>query len=145
MFVGSFEGNFSQFPLDVDAAVRQFKASGVTNLLIDVTNNGGTFASRDQILESLTLAAQGGFVCLGMFLYQYLSGTSAGSSYVHRIRNTSSPLIMFFRTYESTSRANPLAQKMVEANIALGLDSSTSFYASDNCKLSRLGHPSHEV
>ncbi len=42
MFVGSFEGDFDQFPLDVDAAVKQFKASGVTNLLIDVTNNGGS-------------------------------------------------------------------------------------------------------
>ncbi|KAH9059208.1 hypothetical protein EDB87DRAFT_1822873 [Lactarius vividus] len=65
MFIGSFEGNFSQFPLDVEAAVRQFTASGVTNLLIDVTNNG---------------VAQGGYVCLGMFLHQFLSGTGAGSS-----------------------------------------------------------------
>jgi len=45
MFVGSFQGTFSQFPLDVEAAVQQFKAAGVTNLLIDVTNNGGSFAS----------------------------------------------------------------------------------------------------
>ena len=44
MFIGSFEGDFNQFQLDVDAAVQQFKASGVTNLLIDVTNNGGSFA-----------------------------------------------------------------------------------------------------
>lgn len=44
MFVGSFEGDFDQFPLDVDAAVTQFKASGVTNLLVDVTNNGGPHA-----------------------------------------------------------------------------------------------------
>ncbi|KAH9048867.1 hypothetical protein EDB84DRAFT_1556539 [Lactarius hengduanensis] len=39
MFVGSFEGDFAQFPLDVDAAVKQFKASGVTNLLIDVDSS----------------------------------------------------------------------------------------------------------
>ena len=43
MFIGSFEGNFSQFQFDVDAAVQQFTASGVTNLIIDVTNNGGSF------------------------------------------------------------------------------------------------------
>jgi len=42
MFVGSFAGDFDQFQLDVDAAVKQFKASGVTNLLIDVTNNDGS-------------------------------------------------------------------------------------------------------
>jgi len=44
MFVGSFGGNFSHFPRDVEAAVNQFKASGVENLLIDVTNNGGSCA-----------------------------------------------------------------------------------------------------
>ena len=48
MFVGSFEDDLNQFPLDVQAAVEQFKASGVTNLLVDVTNNGGlcTFSSQ---------------------------------------------------------------------------------------------------
>lgn len=51
MFIGSFEGNFDQFQLDVDAAVQQFKASGVTNLLIDVTNNGGSFASAIKCLK----------------------------------------------------------------------------------------------
>lgn len=82
MFVGSFEGDFDQFPLDVEAAVLELKASGVTNLLIDLTNNGGTFVC-DQILESLTLAVQGGLVCLGMFFYQYLTGIKGGSPYVH--------------------------------------------------------------
>ena len=43
MFIGSFESeNSDQFPLDIDAAVKEFKSSGVTNLLIDVTNNGGS-------------------------------------------------------------------------------------------------------
>lgn len=46
MFVGSFEGGFSQFQTDVDAAIKQFKSSGVTRVIIDLTNNGGT----DQIL-----------------------------------------------------------------------------------------------
>ena len=41
MFVGSFEGDFEQFQTDTDAAVKQFQASGVTHLLVDLTNNGG--------------------------------------------------------------------------------------------------------
>ncbi|KAF8270054.1 hypothetical protein EI94DRAFT_1723741 [Lactarius quietus] len=97
MFVGSFEGNFFQFPFDVQAAVKQFKASGVTNLLIDVTDNGG------------------GYVDLGFFLHQYLAGTEAG-----------------FPGFQSTSRANPLAQKILKAVIQQGLNSSISFYAPDN-------------
>lgn len=43
MFVGSFEGDFNQFQTDTDAAIKQFKASGVTHLIIDLTNNGGEF------------------------------------------------------------------------------------------------------
>ncbi|KAH9077636.1 hypothetical protein EDB83DRAFT_2514350 [Lactarius deliciosus] len=97
MFVGSFEGDFAQFPLDVDAAVKQFKASGVTNLLIDVTNNGG------------------GFVCLGLFLHQFLAGTQVG-----------------LPGFQSTSRANPLAQKIVKAGIDQGHDDTISFYTPDN-------------
>ncbi|KAH9169340.1 hypothetical protein EDB89DRAFT_1908637 [Lactarius sanguifluus] len=91
MFVGSFEGVFSQFPRDVDAAVKQFKASGVTNLLIDVTNNGG------------------------LFLHQFLAGTQAG-----------------FPGFQTTSRANPLAQKIVKAGIKQRHSSFISFYAPDN-------------
>lgn len=41
MFVGSFGGDFDGFQHDVVAAVTQFKAAGVTHLLIDLTNNGG--------------------------------------------------------------------------------------------------------
>ena len=44
MFVGSFEGDPDQFQHDVDAAINEFKGYGVTNLLIDVTNNGGSHA-----------------------------------------------------------------------------------------------------
>ncbi|KAH8986936.1 hypothetical protein EDB86DRAFT_2206928 [Lactarius hatsudake] len=97
MFVGSFEGVITQFPLDVDAAVKEFKASGVTNLLIDVTNNGG------------------GFVCLGLFLHLFLSGTQIG-----------------LPGFQSTSRVNPLAQKIVKAGIDQGHNGTISFYAPDN-------------
>jgi len=42
MFIGSFEqDDLSLFPADVVAAFDQFKASGVKNILIDVTNNPG--------------------------------------------------------------------------------------------------------
>jgi hypothetical protein len=42
MFVGSFSPNdFDQFQSDVVATTAAFKAAGVTQLLIDLTNNGG--------------------------------------------------------------------------------------------------------
>ncbi|KAH9053619.1 hypothetical protein EDB87DRAFT_1569228 [Lactarius vividus] len=97
MFIGSFLGDPEQFPLDVDAAVKQFKASGVTNLLIDVTDNPG------------------GFLCLALFLHQYLTATGAE-----------------FPGFQTTSRANPLAQKIVKAGIQQRHNSSISVYAPDN-------------
>jgi len=57
MFIGTFaiEGNDdanNQFPADVEAAVNDFKSSGVTNLLIDVTDKGvrGPFQSDVKIV-----------------------------------------------------------------------------------------------
>ncbi|KAG5639741.1 hypothetical protein H0H81_000021 [Sphagnurus paluster] len=42
LFVGSFEpDDFFAFQSDVVAAVKSFKAAGITRLLIDLTNNGG--------------------------------------------------------------------------------------------------------
>ncbi|KAI0251831.1 hypothetical protein BJV78DRAFT_1282078 [Lactifluus subvellereus] len=105
MFVGSFLGNYTQFPIDVEAAVNEFKASGVTNLVIDVTSNGG------------------GFICLAMFLHQYLGGLEAGAS-----------------GFNTTSRANLLAQKIVEAEIAQGLNASFSKYSPDNWAFSNNTH-----
>ncbi len=43
MFVGSFEVDFFQSQIDMATAIDQFYASGVTNLVIDVTNNGGLY------------------------------------------------------------------------------------------------------
>jgi hypothetical protein len=48
MFVGSFDSNdnndtYHYFQVDVRDAINQFKSSGVTNLLIDVTNNDGLY------------------------------------------------------------------------------------------------------
>ncbi|GLB39840.1 hypothetical protein LshimejAT787_0703500 [Lyophyllum shimeji] len=97
MFVGSFGGDFDGFQSDVVSAINSFQKAGVTQLLIDLTNNGG------------------GFVCLGHFLHQYLAGSNIG-----------------YPGFVSTVRANPLAQKIIAADIALGLDSSLTFYSGDN-------------
>ena len=50
MFVGSFEGDFEQFQTDTDAAIKEFQASGVTHLIIDLTNNGG----KNILLDDMT-------------------------------------------------------------------------------------------
>jgi hypothetical protein len=43
MFVGSFGGDsFDGFQADVDTAMKQFKAAGTTQLIIDLSDNGGT-------------------------------------------------------------------------------------------------------
>lgn len=42
MFVGSFEGDFDGFQADVVQAVNGFKQAKITQVLIDLTNNGGT-------------------------------------------------------------------------------------------------------
>ncbi|RDB23935.1 Peptidase S41 family protein ustP [Hypsizygus marmoreus] len=97
MFVGSFGGSFGGFQTDVVSAITEFKAAGVTQLLIDLTNNGG------------------GFVCLGHFLHQYLAGSKIG-----------------YPGFVSTSRGNPLAQKIVAGDIAFGLDATFTFYTADN-------------
>ncbi|KAH9947801.1 hypothetical protein B0H21DRAFT_876506 [Amylocystis lapponica] len=98
MFVGSFEPNDPVgFQKDVVSAISQFQSSGVTRLLIDLTNNGG------------------GYVCLGQFLHQYLAGSNIG-----------------YPGFQSASRANPLAQKILASDIALGVTYNMSFYAPDN-------------
>ena len=64
MFVGSFGGDFLQFQQDTVNAFAAFKDAGVTQLLVDLTNNGG------------------GFVCLGQFLHQFLAGSQSGYPFV---------------------------------------------------------------
>ncbi|KAF9474386.1 hypothetical protein BDN70DRAFT_884883 [Pholiota conissans] len=98
MFVGSFEpSDFDQFQSDVVATTAAFKAAGVTQLLIDLTNNGG------------------GFVCLGQFLHQFLAGSQIG-----------------YPGFQSTQRGNPLAQKIVAAHVAMGVNDIGTFYSPDN-------------
>jgi hypothetical protein len=78
MFVGSFGGDFYQTQVDIADAFDQFQASGVTNLVIDVTDNGGLYGFMMEMLNNLTSTAAGGYVCLGLFLYQYIAGLTSG-------------------------------------------------------------------
>ena len=80
MFVGSFDGDFFQTQVDIAAAFDEFYASGVTNLVIDVTNNGGLygFMMETETPNNLTSTAAGGYVCLGLFLHQYLGVMTSG-------------------------------------------------------------------
>jgi len=96
MYVGTFaiEGNDdanNQFPADVEAAVNDFKSSGVTNLLIDVTDNGGSWPISIRCKNRLMQVAAGGLVCLGHFLHRFLAGSGIGSPYVFRIRSQVRP------------------------------------------------------
>ncbi|KAF8884228.1 hypothetical protein CPB84DRAFT_1686015 [Gymnopilus junonius] len=98
MFVGTFEPNdFNQFQVDTAAIISEFQKAGVTQILIDLTDNGG------------------GFVCLGQFLHQFLAGSQIGDP-----------------GFQSTSRANPLAQKIVAAHVAMGENDIGTFYSPDN-------------
>lgn len=74
MFVGSFEGDFNQFQTDTEAAIAQFKASGVTRLILDLSNNGGKGLRKFHSFAYETDNFVGGFVCLGQFLHQFLAG-----------------------------------------------------------------------
>lgn len=78
MFVGSFAGDYKQTQVDIAAAFDQFHDSGVTNLVIDVTNNGGLYGFLTEMPNNLTSTTAGGYVCLGLFLHQYLMGATSG-------------------------------------------------------------------
>lgn len=78
MFVGSFEGDFDGFQSDTVSAINAFKQAGVTKLLIDLTNNGGSSLQLYPPQYVLTHHLAGGFVCLGQFLHQYLAGSQFG-------------------------------------------------------------------
>ena len=78
MFVGSFAADFAQTQIDIAGAIDQMYVSGVTNLVIDVTNNGGLYGFMMEMPNNLTSTAAGGYLCLGLFLYQYLTGAASG-------------------------------------------------------------------
>ncbi|KAF9557813.1 hypothetical protein CPC08DRAFT_639808 [Agrocybe pediades] len=97
-----FVGTFS--PLDFD----QFQADTVAAV------NSFKAAGVTQLLIDLH-GNGGGFVCLGQFLHQFLAGSQIG-----------------YPGFQSTQRANPLAQKIVAAHVAMGDQDLGTFYSPDN-------------
>ncbi|KZV63396.1 hypothetical protein PENSPDRAFT_669711 [Peniophora sp. CONT] len=98
MFVGSFgPDDFDGFQTDVKSAIDDILASGADQLIIDLSNNGG------------------GFVCLGLFLHNYLAGANIGNP-----------------GFQSTNRANALAQRILGNDIKLNTTGNLSFYTADN-------------
>lgn len=82
MFVGSFEpDDFDQFQTDVQDTFTEFQAAGLTQLIVDLTNNGGTFTYGDRMPDRELMMLPGGFVCLGHFLHAFLSGTNSLGSF----------------------------------------------------------------
>jgi|SRR5712672_1176422 len=135
MFIGTFEGDLNQFPVDVEAVVNEFKSSGVTNLLIDVTNNPGLYAFLFKCQMSPHLRGH------RRFGLQWIVPSPVPRWHRGWI-TVCAPNILAIshltgccRGFQSTTRANPLAQKIVNANIAQGLDSKFGAYSPDNCKL----------
>ncbi|KAG5351078.1 hypothetical protein C0989_008086 [Termitomyces sp. Mn162] len=131
MFVGSFEGDFDGFQADVVSIITTFKNAGVTQLLIDLTNNGGRLHP-SSLLHRFPRRSSGGFVCLGQFLHQYLSGSTFGYPYVCTPIAFLTVLNTSFSGFVSTVRANTLAQKIVATDIELELTDTLSFYTGDN-------------
>ncbi|PIL29017.1 hypothetical protein GSI_09065 [Ganoderma sinense ZZ0214-1] len=118
MFVSSFEpDDANAFMTDVQTVFNQFKAKGVSQLLLDLTNNG------DRSLFGMDTDARiGGYVCLGHFLHAFL----VGKKNLGDFKNPG---------FQSTMRASPLAQKILASVISLGLNSTNSFYAPSNCRV----------
>ncbi|EIN14483.1 hypothetical protein PUNSTDRAFT_24244, partial [Punctularia strigosozonata HHB-11173 SS5] len=107
MFVGSFEpDDYVGFQSDVVNAIKGIKKAGAKNLIIDLTNNGG------------------GYVCLGVFLHQYLAGSKFG-----------------YGGFQSTARASKLAQKIVANNIKLNLTGITNYSPVDWAFLNGTAQP----
>ncbi|KAH9854597.1 hypothetical protein C2E23DRAFT_817149 [Lenzites betulinus] len=93
MFVGSLNAlDFFQWQLDLVATVSAMQARGVTQLIVDVTNNDG------------------GFGCHANMLHAYLSG-----------KKNLEPTPDFFGL-ATTLRVNALALKIVASDIDLGVD-----------------------
>lgn len=83
MFVGSFSpDDYNGFQSDVADAIAEFKQAGVTRLLIDLSNNGGTYLRSLIVVAQMLIIFTGGYVCLGEFLHQYLAGESFGYPFV---------------------------------------------------------------
>ncbi|KAH8823655.1 hypothetical protein DL96DRAFT_1670690 [Flagelloscypha sp. PMI_526] len=100
IFIGGFDSiDFANFQFQVERVINDFVQANVTHLIIDLTDNPG------------------GAVCLGQFMYKWLMGSN-------HVGNPYDP-----GGFESTMRASPIAQKIVDSDIALGLTSTWIFWA----------------
>lgn len=88
MFVGSFDPeDYNGFQSQVAYVVSAFQAAGVTQLLIDLTNNGGRHSKSWVSCYREFIFRAGGYVCLGEFLHTYLAGANFGFPWeqLHRL------------------------------------------------------------
>ena len=101
----------------------------------------------DQFFVAVNAQARtGGYICLGQFLHAFLVGKKNLGSFKNPyvlVRYTSLLESVIKRLvpcsgFQSTMRANPLAQKILASVISLGLNDTISFYTPDNCR-----HPFH--
>ena len=140
MFIGSFlPDDIDSFQSDVATTISEFQSAGVTRLLIDLTNNGGMpiMLVLSMFLRAILIFFPflGGYVCLGIFLHQYLAGSNFGYAFVCFSLCTLKATHFAFSGFQSAIRANPLAQKIVAADIELGVTSALGvFYPPDNCE-----------
>lgn len=82
--VGSFGGDYTQFQTDTVAALARFKSSGVQQLIVDTTGNGGGYVCLGQFFDSCSTNYIDDTIKLisaatpGEFLINALAGTSFG-------------------------------------------------------------------
>jgi hypothetical protein len=135
MFVGSFDGDFIQTPVDIAAAFDQFHASGVTNLVIDVTDNEGLQGFMDgnakqSDINDCRRVGLPGIAPPSVPWWCDVWNTVGAPNVKVRLHLTA-----WYRGFESASRANPLAQKILETVIARRIPPQLSYYASSGCEL----------
>lgn len=112
--------------------MKTFISKGVTKLVIDLHNNDGMpsvnpdTCSRKQTIKRWISLPRSLFV-------------QVPCQQKHKILVRNQPFYVkwhfnsFTRGFEATIRANELAKKIVASNIKLGLNSSQTFFAPDNC------------
>ncbi|CAE6477326.1 unnamed protein product [Rhizoctonia solani] len=108
LMVGSFGGDYVGFQNDTFKALSKFKAAKVQQLIVDTTGNGGGYVCLGKYIPALGFKHRSSLphsLNLGEFLINALAGTNFG-----------------YAGFESTMRAQPLAQKIVASYIKQGID-----------------------
>jgi hypothetical protein len=140
MFVGSFSGNFVQFQTDTVNAFAAFEAAGVTQLLIDLTNNGGTccwLSSAEALILNIWSLFRGirlPWRIPASIFGRFAIGLSVRAQQYSPPFEVTALMEIIFRGFQTTQRGNALAQKIVANDIELGV--TQTFYAPDNCAFS---------